>query len=417
VKKLILIATVLAAAACGKKSAPVIGSFTADKSEIVTGESVTFSFVVTGATRITLSPDPGVVTASPVTVSPGATTTYTLRAENEAGAASQDLTVLVKPPATAARIVSFNALPSQVAAGGQVTLSWTVANAVSINVSDGSASPPTDVTAITQKVVTPSATTTYTMTVTGFAGTNPATSIATALARVAAAARISSFTASPSAINQGQAVTLNWDGSASSWSLSDGTTNTDYGPLKTATVRPSANTTYTLTAKGIGGNDTRPLPITVTPQPGTTLVYTAPAGGSLRLLADCSSCTPMTFRLVGSIPLRGVALNLPLDATKVSFDPTTFAAPFASDVPPAAKAVFGTGPLKNTLVLGVARKGNGTSVAADATPGAEIAHFTLALVPAGGKGIVFDGTGAFSRVQSAAGAALGQVAVGTLEVR
>src|SRR5205823_9078199 len=123
------------------------------------------------------------------------------------------------------------------------------------------ANPPTDVSAATSKVVTPGATTTYTLTVTGISGTTPATVTASAIARVAAPAHISSFTASSSTINQGATATLSWDGTASSWSLSDGTTSTNYGPLKTATVHPAANTTYTLTATGIGGNDTKTLPI------------------------------------------------------------------------------------------------------------------------------------------------------------
>jgi hypothetical protein len=407
-KKLLLMAALLLAA-CSKTSPPVVQSFTADKTSVTQGGSVTLTFVVTGAAKITITPDPGVVTASPVTVTPQATTTYRLTAANDAGSVSQDLLITVTAPAVPARINSFTALPSQVPAGTPVTLSWNVSNAVSITVSDGSGSPPADVSALPQKVVTPSATTTYTLTVTGLAGTTPLTLTATVVVRIAQPARITSFTASPSgAINQGQIITLSWDGVA-----------TSYGPLKTATVEPAANTTYTLTAKAMGGNDTKALPITVTPQPGTTLVYTAPTSGSLQLVADaCANpCSSMVFHLVGSTSMRGVALNLPLDAAKVKLDPTTFAAPFATDSPPAAKAVIGSGPLKNTLVLGVARKGNGTLVAPDATPGAEIAHFTLALDPTGGKGTVFDGTGAFSRVQSGAGAALGQIGIGKLVVQ
>jgi hypothetical protein len=423
VKKLILVALLLAA--CSKKSAPVIQSFTADKSEITAGDSVTFTFAVGGATRITLLPAPGVVTASPVTVAPTGTTTYTLRAENDVGAVSQDLLVTVKPPVTPARIASFNALPSQVAAGKQVTLSWSVTNAASIKISDGSANPPTDVSSATSTVVTPTATTTYTLTVTALPGTTPATVTATAVARVAAPATINSFTASSSAINQGDTITLSWDGTATSWSLSDGTTTTNYGPLKTATFEPAPpSVTYTLTATGLGGNATATRSITVTPQPGTKLVYTAPtvASQALQLVADpCGACTSIILRLVatGTLSLRGVALDLPLDAAKVSLDPATFAAPFVTGANPAAMAVLGNGPLKNTLVLGAGLKGNGTAVAGDVSA-TEVAHFTLALVPAGGKGVVFDGATlasnpAFKAVIRSAGTAAG-IAVGKLVV-
>ncbi len=428
-KKLLIIAALALAAACSKKSAPKINAFTADHTDIFDGDVVTLTFDVSGATRITITPDPGVVTASPVTVTPHATTTYTLRAENDAGAISQDIAVTVTTRPAGAKINSFSAVPSQVASGGQVTLTWNVAKAASIKISDGSANPPADVSAVTSKVVTPTATTTYTLTVAGLSGSTPATTTATAIARVVAAAHISFFTASQSSISQGQQITLTWDGTATSWSLSDGTTSTNYGPLKTATVEPAANVTYTLTATGLVGNDTKTLPITVAAAPGVTLVYTAPAvtTQALKLVADAcpNPCTSMTLRLLaaGSTALRGVALNVPLDAAKVSLDPATFAAPFVTDAPPAARALIGTGPLKSTLVLGAARKGTGTAPAADASlsAGNEIAHFTLALVPAGGKGTVFDGAAlasnaAYKAVIRSAGSASG-VAVGKLEVQ
>src|SRR5207245_11095497 len=93
-----------------------------------------------------------------------------------------------------------------------------------------------------------------------------------AVARVATAAGIASFTATPSSSNQGEAVTLRWDGTfATGWKLSDGTTTVELGPAKTRLVRPLATTTYTLTAIGLGGNDTMSRLVTVGPSPGTTL--------------------------------------------------------------------------------------------------------------------------------------------------
>lgn len=420
-KKLLFIAALLAAAACSKKGAPRINSFTADKTDITDGDTVTLSFDVTGATTLTINPTPGPVTSSPITVTPHASTVYTLRAANDAGAVSQDISINVNPLPTGAQISFFSALPSQVKANDPVKLTWSVARATSIAIYDGTTT--RDVTGVLQPlIVNPSATTTYTMTATSLAGTLPASVTAKAVARVVAAAHISSFTASPtSPINQGQQITLSWDGTATSWQLSDGTTTTNYGPLKTATVEPAQTTTYTLTAVGMGGNDTRPLAINVTPMPGTTLVYTASsAAATLNLLADaCSTpCTSIIFRLkpATTVSLRGVALNIPLDAAKVSLDPATLGS-FVTDTPPAHKAVIGapTGPLKNTLVLGAALKGSGTAVAADVSP-SEVAHFTLTLVPAGGQGTVFNGTGVFSRIQSSSGAP-SSIAVGTLVVQ
>src|SRR5258708_15020802 len=129
------------------------------------------------------------------------------------------------------------------------------------------------------------------------------------------------------------------------------------------------------------------------------------------MVSACSPCTHIPLQLVpaGTAPVRGVALNVPLDSSKVSM--SGFAANsslFAPDSPVAAKAVLGSGPLKDTLVIGAAKKGGCTSpvtcaAAADFTVmgTTELAHVVLTLVPAGGKGIVFDGGEILSGRQSA----------------
>ena len=437
-KKLLFVAAVALAAACSKKTPPQIASFTADKTTIDAGGSAVLSFVVNGATAITITPGPGTVTASPVTVTPTQTTTYTLRATNDAGAASQDLTVTVNARASAAFIVSFTATPAQVPAGGTVTLSWNVQHATRITISDGSAAPATDVTNVTSRPVTLSGTTTYTLTATSAAGATPATATATAIARVASPANVATFSATPGTISQGQSTTLSWTGTATSWSLSDGTTTTNLGPARSLTVRPSVTTTYTITGNGAGGTATKTATVTVTPNAGVSLSYTPPTVGSekLKLIADAPSCgTPTACTVVmhvvaaTAVSLRGAAFDLPLDSSKVTLDPTTLGvgASFITDATPAAAAVLGTGPLKDTLVFGAARKGAAGAAATDASlsTGNELAHFTLKLVPAGGKGVVFDGSTlsgntAFQQsavVRGAGGDTTSSIAVGQLVVQ
>ena len=127
-------------------------------------DTVSSSFDVTGATSLTINPTPGTVTTSPVAVTPHVSTVYTLRAANDAGADSKDVSINVKPMPTAAQISYFSALPSQVAPNGQVTLTWSVARATSIKIYDGTTT--VDVTAASQLVVPQlAATTRYTMTV------------------------------------------------------------------------------------------------------------------------------------------------------------------------------------------------------------------------------------------------------------
>jgi hypothetical protein len=421
------------------KSKPVIQSFTADKTTVYSGDTVQLSFAVTGATRVSITPLPGVVTSSPVAVTPTVNVTYTLHAQNDAGEVTQNILISVLPRPNAPTLNSFEALPSQVRPGSPVTLSWSTTLAQSVQLSDGSSAAPADVVASGTKTVAPSATTVYTLTVTGPPGSLPAQLTAKAVARVAAVPHITSFTASPSTnVNQGTAVTLSWTGTASRWSLSDGTTTTPtpLGPATSAVVRPSPpSTTYTLTASGVGGTDTKTLTINVAPMLGTKLVYTAPnnlTGMQLMLVdvACASPCTAITLRLVPvvSATLRGVALNVPLDSSKVRIDATSGfvvnSSLFAPDSPVAAKALLGSGRLKDTLVIGAAKKGGCTSpvtcaAAADftVTGTTEVAHVVLTLVTAGGTGIVFDGGKVVSAVQSASGRALGVVAVGKLEVQ
>jgi hypothetical protein len=82
------------------KSPPAITSFVAQPAAIERGLSTTLSWVVSGATSLSISPDVGTVSGSSVTVNPSATTTYTLTATNGGGSttASTSVTVNLPPP-------------------------------------------------------------------------------------------------------------------------------------------------------------------------------------------------------------------------------------------------------------------------------------------------------------------------------
>ena len=134
---------------------------------------------------------------------------------------------------------------------------------------------------------------------------------------------------------------------------------------------------------------------------------------------------------MGTSPLTafGVALNLPLDATKVTFPPSGLQAnPAVLDPgqPPsmAAAALPGAGPLQGVLTLGVARKkqiGSDGDVVLPA--GARLFSLTLDLAPNAPTGMVFDGVSpgkkfaagvinlAGQRVVDKTGFAIGQLSV------
>jgi hypothetical protein len=110
--KSLAIAACALAAACGgtdgPTAAPVVSSFTATPSSIYVGQSAVLSWAVTGADTITI--DNGVTitgSATSTTVTPAATTTYTLTAKNAAGSTPATAKVTVVKWDTAAAITTW----------------------------------------------------------------------------------------------------------------------------------------------------------------------------------------------------------------------------------------------------------------------------------------------------------------------
>jgi len=330
-------------------------------------------------------------------------------------------------------ITAADAIPGQVAAGDLVTLSWSTAAAERATLAEG-AGQPADVPVNGALVVHPTATTVFTLNVYGKPGMEPASIAGRMVARVRGPTSVSGFIATPPGILQGGSSTLSWNGNASRYTIADGTTGAilEVGPRRSVVVRPSVSTTYTLTAVGPGGalaNPPKTL-VAVSQNPATGLKYDPPtAVAPLELVADaCVSppCTSITFRIVATtlVQLRGAALNLPLDPTKVSFAESSFGLPL--DPPMAAavsKATLGSGALQDVLVIGIALKGSSTAPAQDVTldAGKELAHFTLALAAGSGVGAVFNGASPTAgspfkaSIQSASGRATHSIAVGTLK--
>lgn len=416
--KRLLAAALSCTAACDAYLPPVIESFTVDNANPQVGAPVQLHYAVRDAAIVSIVPEPGEVTSSPVLVQPRGPTTYTLRAGNVTGWVQKDL--VVNPHASAgAAVAQFSLVPSQAAAGTPRQMKWDVKEAVVVTVGPANGAQ-LSVAHSGEVTVNPDKTTTYVLSAVSAAGY--ATASARAVARVVSPTQITTFAAAPPSILQGDPATLGWSGSALDWAISVNGVTTNLGVAKSLVVRPAATTTYSLTGKGPGGTaGPRQLTVSVTPRAGTKLVYTpAPSpSGPLQLVADsgCADpCTALTLRLVATsaVSLRGVALDLPLDSTKVSLDPATFATAFD-----AGKAVLGTGRLRETLVLGAAKKGTGAGPAADTSfaAGAEVARFVLALNPGGGQGIVFDGAKAFPAFVQSASRTPGGIAVGRLEAK
>lgn len=239
--------------------APTISSFGAQPTQITLGQSVTLSWqsegamsgrIEGGAQPITIAE--GDLASGSAQVSPAATTTYKLVMENIAGSAEREVVVTVM--ANLPTITSFGADPQTIAEGEQTTLSWEVADAQSVMISDGQQQ--VDLTgkdvAGDSVQVSPAANTTYTLTATNAQGSQTRQVMVTVNRNLA----IDRFVALPAAVNAGQPAGLSWDiaGPVTSIELSDdlgnvidtsGVANISSGGLM---VRPDETRTYTLKA-------------------------------------------------------------------------------------------------------------------------------------------------------------------------
>jgi RHS repeat-associated protein len=146
---------------------PIISGFGAMPSTIVAGDTgATLTWNAVGYDTLSISGGVGTVTASGVQVNPTATTTYTLTATNIASTVTKNCTVTV---VNAPIIRAFTASPMTISPGASTTLLWDVGGATSLSIT-GVAAPlgPYSVG------VAPSATTTYTMTASNASGSTTA---------------------------------------------------------------------------------------------------------------------------------------------------------------------------------------------------------------------------------------------------
>jgi hypothetical protein len=244
-------------------TAPQIASFVASPTSITAGQSSTLSWSTIGATSVTISSIGTVPLNGTDPVSPTVTTTYTLTATNANGSVNATATVTVNTPQTS--LTACYASPANIMAGESATLYYTSQNATSVNITPGVGSEGLSGTV----VVSPTSSTTYTVTANGAGGSTSSCSIAVAVT-AGALPRIIQFSASPLTILSGQTSTLLWvvDNSTSQ-------TITNLGTVVAAgsqSVTPTATTTYTLTATNAAGSVNATATVTVNQIPNPVIV-------------------------------------------------------------------------------------------------------------------------------------------------
>ena len=235
----------------GKGSAPAISSFSASPTGINSGASSTLSWATTGATTVAITPGTFTSTSASgsTSVSPTATTTYTLTATNAAGSATSALTVAVNA-AGKPGISSFTASPTSITTGSSSTLNWATTGATNIAITPGTFR---STSANGSTSVSPTATTTYTLTATDAAGSTTATAQVTV---TTAGGQLTITTTSCAGGTQGSAYagcTITASGGSPPYTYSV-STNANFPPLPEGmSLNPS---TGAITSSLIGGQGT-----------------------------------------------------------------------------------------------------------------------------------------------------------------
>jgi hypothetical protein len=255
---------------------PSLASFVASPSTVVAGQPTSiqwsWTYLVTPTPDPICSIDQGVGTitnAKSTTVTLNADTTFTLSCASPGGTARRSVTIVATPP-RAPVLSTFVATPGTVVPGTStsITWSWTYSNApdpaptCSIDQGIGT------ITSGTARNVTLTADTVFVLTCQNGGGSDA--QLVTISLAPSGAPDITSFTATPSAVQPGGPTTIQWSWTysstpnpAPSCSIDQGVGAVTNGQL--TTVNQNTARTYTLTCTNTVGTGTAQTTITIAP--------------------------------------------------------------------------------------------------------------------------------------------------------
>ncbi len=240
-------------------------TFTADPTSITQGGSSMLTWGSTNATSCTASGgwSGSKALSGSQSVSPNATTTYTLTCTGAGGSVTESASVNVTTP-TPVPTITFTADPASILPNGTSTLAWSTSNVTFCVASDAWSG--TKATSGTQDV-TPSATSTYTLSCGGESGTTTASVTVNVGAHPLPTVIL---TASPTSVTPGEGSatsTLTWSSSnASACEASSGWSGVR-GLSGTEIVQPGATTTYTLLCGNGTASTTENVTVDFVPAP------------------------------------------------------------------------------------------------------------------------------------------------------
>ena len=270
--------------------------------------------------------------------SPAATTTYTITGTTPTLAGNvvttKSVTVYVDAPPT----LTLTATDTTILPGTSTTLNWTVGNATTLRLDPGNI----DVFGQTSRVVSPAATTTYTLTATNTIGGSTQQSITISVGNPPV---INSFTVADPYPLYGAQTSLSWNVSNANSLSIDQNIGAVPGPAGSVTIAPLLSTTYTLTAANDYGTSTA---TTAVNQP-TPIRVTAAGFTARRVFAQAATPFPFASQgylqsalsLIGTGPNTGQ--NELSEATQTGFATVNFADVVDGNYPAGNSNFPGTG--------------------------------------------------------------------------
>lgn len=254
---------------------------TASPASITPGASSSLVVIATNATQVMISGTDGSSYTLPSgggtqSVSPAATTTYTAAATGPGGTVSASATVTVIP--ISAPAIKMTATPTSIASGGSSVLVVTATNATQVTISGTNGTTYTLQAVGGTQSVSPASNTTYTATASGPGGT---VSASVTLTVIPVPAPVVNISATPASILAGSSAILVVTVTGATQVKLTGSDGSSYPLLAsggTQAVSPAVTTTYSAIATGSGGVSSVTTIVTVTPNPAPTVsILASPA--------------------------------------------------------------------------------------------------------------------------------------------
>jgi outer membrane protein OmpA-like peptidoglycan-associated protein len=207
-------------------------------------------------------------------------------------------------------VIIFTAMPDVVQKGESVTLRWQVTNATEVSI-EGIGEVPVN----GSKKVKPTENTTYVLTANGDGGTRNST-VEVEIASGPVPTII--FTASPESVQKGQTVTLRWQVTNATGVSMEGVGEVQAVGFRK--VKPTENTTFTLTAVGDGGTHTATAEVEVAAGPLPSILFSAnpetvQAGQPVTLKWQVTNATEVSIEGIGNVSYKGSKQVKPTEST------------------------------------------------------------------------------------------------------